>query len=573
MLGSLVALLLAVAGCFNAPLALDAASAGANPGTIKVHDNSTIGEMRNDPHVACPFYFEGFNMVATSGNITVKAWPPTGDKQVVLTSNWSANDLENDTFADHHFLAGPYSLPSGHYKVFISNAPDHVKMKTFWVDCEPTQVAPCPAGNARLMGYSYVIAGQNETDLGDNVASGDHVKLNFAIAAGCNDIQLSLVAYKAPSASFNAATAHLQVLYDSETGFFDAGNHSMEIDVPACFFQVDFVFGAVIVQLGPAGSNNFYTPQGRLIDSDNGGQGSCQDVPAAPPCEGTMELTGYHYFVLDGVNYTQLADIPLNAGDEVTVVFVLEGCGEETLSFVSYNATANHNLPDQTVFESDTGNFTAGTHTLDVTVPPCYYQLDFVFGAPIVHFDGTSAGTYHGQDRFIDGVQGGQACEAPETPPQDLPCPEALSVHTDRNGGWSLVWTPAPGSNGSNVYRAEGSGDFELIATVHPLGFYHDTDVSLNVSHTYMVTALFGGLESTNCGQFVALLPDTTSTTTTTSPPTNTTSLTTPPPSTTSTTNSTTPTAPVPFFPSASATALALAGVVVTGLILMRRRV
>ncbi len=242
-----------------------------NSGTIKVHEEGSIGEMHNDPHVACPFYFEGFNMVATSGSIVVKAWPPTGNKQVVLTSNWTASD--NEATADHHFLAGPYSLASGHYKVFISNAPDHVKMKTFWVECD--------------------------------------------------------------------------------------------------------------------------------------------GVVPPPPCVSPIGMTTYHYFLVGGVNYTSLDDLPLQAGDEVTIVFTLEGCGNKVLSFVSYNATANFNLPDQTVYSSDTGNFTAGIHTMDVIVPPCYYQIDFVFGTVIEHFDSAAGVTYHGQNRFIDGTVGGNACPPP----------------------------------------------------------------------------------------------------------------------------------------------------------------
>jgi hypothetical protein len=138
-------------------------------------------------------------------------------------------------------------------------------------------------------------------------------------------------------------------------------------------------------------------------------------VPTPPPCDGTIALTGYHYFVLNGVNYTHLADIPLHAGDDVTVVFTLQGCGEKTLSFVSYNATSDFNLPDQTVFGSDTGSFTEGTHTMDVIVPPCYYQIDFVFGAAIENFNPDGGVTYHDEGRFIDGTQAGQACETHTT--------------------------------------------------------------------------------------------------------------------------------------------------------------
>jgi hypothetical protein len=43
------------------------------------------------------------------------------------------------------------------------------------------------------------------------------------------------------------------------------------VQIPICDYQVDLVCGGVIDKLGPAGSNVFYTPQGRLIDADNEG--------------------------------------------------------------------------------------------------------------------------------------------------------------------------------------------------------------------------------------------------------------------------------------------------------------
>jgi hypothetical protein len=131
----------------------------------------------------------------------------------------------------------------------------------------------CPQGDARMTTYVFhVNDGPPLLNL-DTVQSGDTVKADFTIAAGCDDIEVSLVSYKAPSATFSEATADEQVLFDSDTGFFDAGAHSLEVDVPDCYFQVDFVFGPVLVTLGPEGSGNFYGS--RLIDAENGGTQSC----------------------------------------------------------------------------------------------------------------------------------------------------------------------------------------------------------------------------------------------------------------------------------------------------------
>ncbi len=144
----------------------------------------------------------------------------------------------------------------------------------------------CPAGDARMTGYSYLIDGVPHADLTNNVDEGDHVQVDFVIAPGCEDIRLSLVSYKAPGPTFDVNTAHLQTVHGAETGSFDAGAHTMDVDIPSCNFQVDFVFGAVIQQLGPAGSNNFYGDQGRLIDADNGGDSTCAPpTPMPTPAE------------------------------------------------------------------------------------------------------------------------------------------------------------------------------------------------------------------------------------------------------------------------------------------------
>jgi len=44
-------------------------------------------------------------------------------------------------------------------------------------------------------------------------------------------------------------------VFDSDTGTFGAGRHSLTIVVPDCFFQVDFVGGKVINHFGPSGCN------------------------------------------------------------------------------------------------------------------------------------------------------------------------------------------------------------------------------------------------------------------------------------------------------------------------------
>lgn len=124
------------AACALTLFALPAIATDDNQGDIKVHSPDGTGEPANEPHVGCSFFIEGFNMEAASGTLVIRSWPPTneGNTTVVLNTTWTADDQEVE---GHHFLAGPFTLAAGHYKVFASDV-RHDKMKVFWVDCEGT---------------------------------------------------------------------------------------------------------------------------------------------------------------------------------------------------------------------------------------------------------------------------------------------------------------------------------------------------------------------------------------------------------------------------------------------------
>jgi hypothetical protein len=109
--------------------------------------------------------------------------------------------------------------------------------------------------------------------------------VKFKIAAGCKDIELSLVSYKAPGPTFDEQTADQQTVFDYKTQTFSAGDYTLSVLVPDCYYQIDFVRGTVITKLGPAGTDNFYDKQGRLIDAASGGTAAC--VTTTPPGGGT----------------------------------------------------------------------------------------------------------------------------------------------------------------------------------------------------------------------------------------------------------------------------------------------
>ena len=76
------------------------------------------------------------------------------------------------------------------------------------------------------------------TNLRGNTASGDTVTAFFTVSATTT---LSLVAYEAPSASYDPNTAYLQVITSSATGTFKPGSYSLTVTEPNSYYQVDFV--------------------------------------------------------------------------------------------------------------------------------------------------------------------------------------------------------------------------------------------------------------------------------------------------------------------------------------------
>jgi hypothetical protein len=142
----------------------------------------------------------------------------------------------------------------------------------FLVDCDTHDVT----------NVSYLINGTTVVDqLRGNVHQGDTVQVIFTVPSGAATHQFSFVSYTAPGSTFDADNAHQQMIYNSDTGVFGPGVHSLTVTAPDAYFQIDFVCGEIIDHLGPAGSNIFYTPQGRLLGADNGGTQAPINAPSS----------------------------------------------------------------------------------------------------------------------------------------------------------------------------------------------------------------------------------------------------------------------------------------------------
>lgn len=228
--------------------------------------------------------------------------------------------------------------------------------------------------------------------------------------------------------------------------------------------------------------------------------------PDRPCPDGELPVvTAYHY-ESGGVEYVDLTDF--QAGAEVTVVFTMEGCGERSLAFVAYDATADFTLEGQEVNNYAIEYFMEGEGQLTLSVPDCFYQLAFVYGDVIFAFDSETGVNYSDQDRLIDGIQAGSACEP--TPPPPTPCPTDVGAVANADGSITLSFTPAAGSDGSNLFRAEGDGDFVFKGHLAAgASTTTDTDIEAGVAYSYMVTGTFGQLQSEGCGAVeVSAIPE-----------------------------------------------------------------
>jgi hypothetical protein len=130
LLGVAAAFALSTSVAFGAP---------GNNGTIKVHDDREPSpEVKNQPHVDCPFHFHFFFAdAAQAGDWWVMVWPPTGP----MTFSGLAGSYLTDSNGE--YVTGDLVLDAGHYKLFwegdtTPGGQQPIKHKVFWVDesCE-----------------------------------------------------------------------------------------------------------------------------------------------------------------------------------------------------------------------------------------------------------------------------------------------------------------------------------------------------------------------------------------------------------------------------------------------------
>jgi hypothetical protein len=131
-------------------------------------------------------------------------------------------------------------------------------------------------------------------------------------------------------------------------------------------------------------------------------------------------------------------------GDVVTVNFTVKAGKTVELSLVTYKADAPfssaQNLQYQKIADLATGTFGAGKHCMTVTVPTCYFQVDFVGGKAINPFGPAGSNILYGaQDRLISYANGGSK-------PCDCNCEDEHEEGRMTGGGSVFLGTGAIGA-------------------------------------------------------------------------------------------------------------------------------
>lgn len=229
---------------------------------------------------------------------------------------------------------------------------------------------------------------------------------------------------------------------------------------------------------------------------------------SSAPCEGSLHLAEYA-FVVGGTSYVHLPDSIPN-GTSVRVDFALTGCGTAEFSWVSYDAPADFALAGQTVHDAQTATFGPGNASLVVKVG-CTYQLDFVVGGVLEHFDPPQV-TYHAQERFIDGGTGSNDCAPPpcDAACAGIPCPTDLAAAAHADGSVTLTFTPPPGATTVSIARSlDGGPSSPLAELAGNATTYADTTSAAGHAYVYTVTASGDGSTSKDCATAaLTVVPD-----------------------------------------------------------------
>ena len=180
-----------------------------------------------------------------------------------------------------------------------------------------------------------------------------------------------------------------------------AGTYTVTGTAPAGYaFVTCGLTGTTITAPGSA-SQTVTVPAGGSTDA------KFYIAPTVAPCTSTSSPLQSYFFVITDNGVTTTATVlrgHVHSGDTVTVIYTLGGtCATDQYSLASYDVPANYYMQgvSQTIYQHQTNTTGPGTYSLTVTVPNCYFQVDFVHGPAILTGDPAYG------DSLIDADNGG----------------------------------------------------------------------------------------------------------------------------------------------------------------------
>ena len=224
-----------------------------------------------------PLQGASFSLYLDSTTCGVSGSLDSGDGKPLATVTSAANG----TYSFANLLPGTYFVQENQLAGYVQTGPTLLNYYTINVTAGSANTGynfddAEVCDKTEINSISYAISGPGITgtktvsDLRGNTYQGDTVTVTYYTAIA-GETQ-SLVSYIAPGATFSAATASQQSIFQvASLPNTAVGWHTETVQLPNCDYQVDFVCGAPIDHFGPAGSNIFYSAQNRLFSADNEG--------------------------------------------------------------------------------------------------------------------------------------------------------------------------------------------------------------------------------------------------------------------------------------------------------------
>ncbi len=219
-------------------------------------------------------------------------------------------------------------------------------------------------------------------------------------------------------------------------------------------------------------------------------RGPCGEKPATPEVEqntcpaGMAAVSDAHMTVVQG-------------GTATATFTIHAACAAVQMSFVSYSTPWPEFHSDQAelekLFDSKTEVLGAGLHTMTVSVPNCFYQVDLVQGPVIAQLGPSGTDNYYGaQNRRILAENGGTgpcaettpaanqptaatpqtaaATPAPAAPAPAAPAPATAAASVPASAPASAPAASAPAASGEAPTAAGVAGEQATLTSTKPAG-------------------------------------------------------------------------------------------------------